>query len=52
MPEITVVLPTITGREESLQRSIDSYEKTLKGEDYDIIVIQDAPTWPEGCNRL
>ena len=50
MPEITVVLPTITGREESLQRSIDSYEQTLEGEDYDIIVIQDAPTWPEGCN--
>jgi len=50
MPELAVVLPTITGREESLQRSIDSYEQTLEGDDYDIIVIQDAPTWPEACN--
>jgi len=50
MPELTVVLPTITGREESLHRTIDSYESTLAGEDYDIVVIQDAPTWPEGCN--
>ena len=51
MPEITVVLPTITGREESLQRTIDSYDRTLEGEDYDIVVITDAPTWPEGCNE-
>jgi len=50
VPELTVVLPTISGREKSLQCSIDSYDQTLKGEDYDIIVIQDAPTWPEGCN--
>ena len=50
MPEITVVLPTITGREDSLAQVVDSYEATLEDEDYDIIVIQDAPTWPEACN--
>ena len=51
MPEITVVLPTITGREESLQTTIASYESTLEGRDYDIVVIQDAPTWPTACNE-
>jgi len=51
VPELTVVLPTITGREESLQETIDSYDQTLVGEDYDIIVIQDGPTWPDACNE-
>ena len=50
MPELTVVVPTITGREESLQRTLDSYEATLEGVDSEIVVIQDAPTWPDACN--
>lgn len=51
MPELTVVLPTISGREESLARTIKSYEDTLEGQDFDIIVIQDWPTWPSACNE-
>jgi len=50
MPEITVVLPTITGREKSLEKAARSYERTLAGVDHDIVIIQDAPTWPEACN--
>lgn len=50
MPEITVVLPTISGREEYLQRTVESYEATLRGDDFDIIVIKNAPTWPSACN--
>jgi len=51
MPELTVVVPTITGREESLQQTLDSYDVTLGGKDHDIVIIQDAPTWPEACNE-
>ena len=51
MPELTVVVPTITGREESLQRTLDSYAETLEGVDHDVVVIQDAPTWPTACNE-
>jgi hypothetical protein len=51
MPELSVVVPTISGREESLEITLRSYEETLAGDDYEIIIIQDAPTWPEGCNE-
>ena len=45
---ISVVIPTIAGREESLERTISAYESTLPGSD--LIVIQDAPSWPAACN--
>ena len=48
---ISVVIPTISGREESLARAVDVYERTLKDEPHEIIVIKDAPTWPGGCNQ-
>lgn len=47
---ISVVVPTITGREESLARGIESYERTLQGIESEIIVVQNAPTWPSACN--
>lgn len=47
---LSVVLPTISGREESLARAIAAYEDTLRGVTHEIIVIQDAPTWPTACN--
>jgi hypothetical protein len=50
VPELTVVVPTIAGREESLEITLRSYEETLAGDDFEIIIIQDAPTWPEACN--
>lgn len=46
---ISVVIPTITGREESLQRTLNAYEEHSP-KNVDIIVTQDAPTWPDGCN--
>lgn len=48
MPEITVVIPTISGREESLARAVSSYEDM--GVDCEIIVVKDEPTWPTACN--
>lgn len=47
---ISIVIPTISGREESLQRAIDSYVANTKVK-YEIIVIQNAPTWPSACNK-
>ena len=46
-----VILPTITGREESLARTIASYRETLHGTPYEIIIITDYPTWPSACNE-
>jgi glycosyltransferase involved in cell wall biosynthesis len=52
MPSLTVVIPTISGREESLARAIASYEDTLQGgPSYEIIQIKDWPTWPSACNE-
>lgn len=50
MPQIAVVLPTISGREESLARAIAAYEDTLRGISHEIIVVKDEPTWPTACN--
>lgn len=47
---LSVIIPTMEGREVSLARSIASYEDTLEGLDHEIIIIQDAPTWPSACN--
>ena len=52
MPALTVVVPTISGREESLARAIASYEDTLRdGPSHEIVLIKDAPTWPSACNE-
>ena len=52
MPTLTVVVPTISGREDSLARAIASYEDTLlDGPSYEIIQIKDWPTWPSACNE-
>lgn len=45
---LSVVIPTLSGREESLERTISAYESTLP--ESDLIIIQDAPSWPTACN--
>jgi len=47
---LSVVIPTITGREESLARAIASYEDTTRECPHEIIVVKDEPTWPTACN--
>lgn len=47
---LSVVIPTIAGREDSVARCIASYRETLRGLRYDLIVIQDAPSWGAACN--
>jgi hypothetical protein len=48
---LTVVVPTISGREETLARCLASYRETLDGIDHEIIVVTDEPTWPAACNE-
>ena len=47
---LAVVVPTITGREESLERILYAYEQTLRGREYELIVVRDEPSWPRACN--
>lgn len=44
---LSVVVPTISGREDSLARAIASY----RDEADEIIVVENEPTWPSACNR-
>ena len=47
---VGVVVPTISGREESLQRTLDAYRETLAGLDYVLAIVRDKPNWPTACN--
>lgn len=52
---ITVVIPTITGREHWLERCLAAYEETMMGQAPTIIIVKDRPTcgiaWNEGIAR-
>lgn len=47
---LSVIVPTISGREESLARAVASYEATLEGVEHEIIVVKDESSWPRACN--
>lgn len=49
-PELSIVIPTITGREKSLGRCVRAYEATLGTVDAEILVVKDELYWPGGCN--
>lgn len=48
--KISVIIPTITGREESLDRAVTAYKERSSGAEIEIITVKDYPTWPAGCN--
>jgi hypothetical protein len=52
-PHISVIVPTIEGRESSLERCLEAYHEQSFGARLDMIVIEDAPTcgvaWQEGA---
>jgi hypothetical protein len=48
---ISVVVPTISRREDSLARCIASYEDTMRDVEHELIIIKDAKTWPTACNE-
>lgn len=49
---LVIVVPTITGREDSLARTLEAYEETLAGIDYTIFTPKDYPSWPAACNHV
>lgn len=48
--KISVVMPTISGREESCARMVDAYVQRTKGYELEVINPKDFPSWPAGCN--
>jgi len=47
---LSIVIPTLSGREESLARCLAAYGETTSVE-HEIVVIKDRPTWPHACNE-
>ena len=46
---ISVVIPTITGREFTYHRCLRAYQKTSPP-DTEYITVKDQPAWPHACN--
>ena len=51
MSNVLIVCPTVTGREESLERCKESYTETLKDHSVRFSIPVDCPTWGEGVNE-
>lgn len=53
MSKISIVIPTVEGREEYLERCCFAYEHTLEGHEAEFIIIKDKPTcgiaWQQGA---
>jgi GT2 family glycosyltransferase len=47
---ISIVIPTQTGREDSLERAITAFQLTTNVP-WELILIKDAPSWSRGCNE-
>lgn len=48
---LSIVIPTISRREESLARAVASYRDTCVDINHEIIIVKDRPTWPAACNE-
>lgn len=48
--KLSIIIPTITGREESLERALNAYRTRTTGFELEIITPLNYPTWPAGCN--
>jgi len=46
---LSIIVPTIQGREASLQRAIDAYQATTECP-HEFVVVHDEPSWSRGCN--
>jgi hypothetical protein len=47
---LAVVIPTISGREESLEDVLAAYDRTLAGTKYELVVVRNESSWPRACN--
>ena len=50
MKRISVIMPTITGREESRERMAQAYRDRSDGYLIEVISPKDYPNWPASCN--
>lgn len=48
--KISLIIPTITGREESLAAMLAAYKARTKGFRLQVVTPLDAPNWAAGCN--
>lgn len=52
---ISIVVPTVTGREHWLERCLTAYQTTLRDRDHELIVVKDRPScgvaWNTGIGR-
>lgn len=51
MVELSVVIPTISGREESYERCLSSYRRHTADIEWEAITLKDKPNWPVACNE-
>lgn len=55
MPRISVVIPTVTGREQSLARCLDAFRTRSSGAELQLLVVKDKPTcglaWLDAMRR-
>ena len=49
MTTLSIIVPTITGREDSLQRTLEAYQATTTVP-HQIIIVPNETTWPAACN--
>jgi hypothetical protein len=47
---ISIIVPTITGRGDSLDRCLVAYHATAP-QDCEFIIVRDKPNWPSACNE-
>jgi GT2 family glycosyltransferase len=47
---LSIIIPTITGREESYKRCQQAYLNTMP-HDWEIVTVTDRPNWPAACNE-
>jgi hypothetical protein len=49
---LSIVIPTISGREQSLARCRDAYERTAPNVmEVEYVVVRDRKNWPAACNE-
>jgi hypothetical protein len=47
---LSVIMPTISGREESCAKMVAAYRERTPGVEVEIVNPKDYPSWPAGCN--
>lgn len=48
---LSIVIPTITGREDTFTRVATAYADTTEGWHHEIVIVRDAKNWPAACNE-